>query len=366
MLCNSAVLHLDCRSLFTISIIIIMKKLTVKSVKVSDPMDGSVGIGSSIVTDSLDPLSIFVLEQSNVNVTNPQNSSTVSHSINVEPAEDGCTPHLLTHSLKVVQPNNVKSKSPGSSSYDDRSGSKASVSEAGKRVSQVTSRDSIRSPDNGQDMQNEEKLFTDAEDSLHYLTGEQRTLSILDSLMLIPTGENLQGILFMTNYRLIFIPTMADLRLISQRIPSVHSYLQIPLACIDRIDRDRKPKEYLSNAQINIIIMCKDFRQYRITIRSNSSKPGSGENDIERALHVISTYAFPNNMRYLFAFNHRLTGLPERYDLLPYIPALEFSRLRVTDRPAWRISAANNSFKLCNTYPQWLVVPACISGKQEV
>jgi hypothetical protein len=271
----------------------------------------------------------------------------------------------MTQSLKVVQPSNVKSKSPGSSSYDDKSGSKAIVSEAGKRVSQVTSRDSMRSPD-GQDMQTEEKLFTDAEDSLHYLTGEQRTLSILDSLMLIPTGENLQGILFMTNYRLIFIPTMADLRLISQRIPSVHSYLQIPLACIDRIDRDRKTKEYLSNAQINIIIMCKDFRQYRITIRSNSSKPGSGENDIERALHVISTYAFPNNMRYLFAFNHRLTGLPERYDHLPYIPALEFSRLGVIDRPAWRISAANNSFKLCNTYPQWLVVPACISGKQEV
>lgn len=339
-----------------------MKKLTVKSVKVSDPMDGSkvIGTGNGIVADSLDPLSMFALEQSNVNVTNPDISSTVSrHSITVESVDP-----VLTHSLKVVQSSNIKSKSLSSSSYDDKSVSKASVPEVGKRVSQVNSRDSIRVPHapDGQDMQTEEKLFTDAEDSLHYLTGEQRTLSILDSLMLIPTGENLQGILFMTNYRLIFIPTMADLRLISQRIPSIHSYLQIPLACIDRIDRDRKPKEYLSNAQINIIIMCKDFRQYRITIRSNSSKPGSGENDIERALHVISTYAFPNNMRYLFAFNHRLAGLPDRYDHLHYIPALEFSRLGVIDRPTWRISAANNSFKLCNTYPQWLVVPACISG----
>ena len=102
----------------------------------------------------------------------------------------------------------------------------------------------------------------------------------------------------------------------------------------------------------------------RIAIRSNTSRPNSGDNDIERAINVISAYAFPNNMKYLFAFTHKLNGVQEKDQAAPYDPALEFSRMGVLDNPQWRVSNANANYQLCSTYPQMLVVPAGISDDE--
>lgn len=184
-------------------------------------------------------------------------------------------------------------------------------------------------------------------------------MSILDSFISVATGEVISGTLFMTNYRLVFIPSSTDLTSIAITNPSVHSYLQVPIAAIDKIDREKRAKDVLNTA-ISVVIHCKDFRQLRITIRS-SNKSGGSDYDIERAINLIAAYAFPNNMRYLFAFTHRFGGI-QAHDLAePYDPALEFSRMGVLDNPTWRVSNANATYKLCNTYPQWLVVPAALS-----
>ena len=203
----------------------------------------------------------------------------------------------------------------------------------------------------------------DEENMLRYLTGEQKIMSILDSFVTTATGEVVSGTLFMTNYRLVFIPSPADLTSITINNPSLHSWLQIPIAAIDKIDREKRSKDLYVSA-VTITIHCKDFRQIRFTIRNSSNKMGSSDFEIERAVSLITAYAFPNNMRYLFAFTHKLSGIQVNDLAEPYDPALEFSRLGVLDNPLWRVSNANASYQLCNTYPQWLVVPAAITDEE--
>jgi hypothetical protein len=86
----------------------------------------------------------------------------------------------------------------------------------------------------------------------------------------------------------------------------------------------------------------------------------------------MSAYAFPNNMRYLFAFSHSIPTLPR--DASPRTPrpskynkfelAAEYDRMGVSSSPLWRITQANESYKLCNTYPRRLCVPRGVSDEE--
>jgi len=133
----------------------------------------------------------------------------------------------------------------------------------------------------------------------------------------------------------------------------------------NRRDRQRE-KENFGVGGINLVISCKDLRQHRVTIRSRHSSVNS-EYELERAIGVMSAYAFPNNMRFLFAFAHFLPAhltppnthnkskmKHEPFDLLG-----EYRRMGVAskDHPLWRLSEANCQYALCNTYPKTLCVP---------
>jgi myotubularin-related protein 1/2 len=217
------------------------------------------------------------------------------------------------------------------------------------------------------DQKNEKK--TDAglsseqdEDSIKFLTGEQKIMSLVDASIQTTPGHFMFVTLLMTNYRIAFIPTHKDLRDISAVNPSIHSWLQIPLACIDRLEKEKKSKD-LNSSGINVVISCKDFRQHRVTIKSKNST--NGDYDIERAFSVLSAYAFPNNMRYLFAFSHSLAhhGQPVR-PVRAYSALSEFSRMGVLDSNLWRQCTANSEYKLCNTYPQLLFAPKSIGDEE--
>ena len=104
----------------------------------------------------------------------------------------------------------------------------------------------------------------------------------------------------------------------------------------------------------------------------------------------MAAYAFPNNIRHMFAFIHKLSeregGVSGGKLKAPaYDTIVEFSRQGVLDvrNPAlkelfpsqmrasydgcpWRISNANQDFKLCATYPKMLVVPAALSDQELV
>jgi myotubularin-related protein 1/2 len=303
--------------------------------------------------DLLDPLSMFAMQDAKQKVED-EKEATVSRTQAATPSGTGSTATFSKDELKVpivqqpqqkkveVRPSVVTQAVPTPTPQLPVTSAANSPKPRGSHVSQPSP-----TPDD--------------EILLKSLSGEQKIMSILDSYITVATGEVISGTLFMTNYRLVFIPSSTDLTSIAITNPSVHSYLQVPISAIDKIDREKRGKDMI-NAAISVVIHCKDFRQLRITIR-NTSKSNTGDYDIERAINLIAAYAFPNNMRYLFAFTHRLSGIQARDLAEPYDAALEFSRLGVLDNPAWRVTNANATYRLCNTYPQWLVVPASMSDE---
>lgn len=120
-----------------------------------------------------------------------------------------------------------------------------------------------------------------------------------------------------------------------------------------------------STAGINIVISCKDFRQHRVNIRSRNNHVNS-EYELDQALGAMSAYAFPNNMRYLFAFAHSMP-LTRSHDavrkLVKFDLQAEFRRMGLLDSPLWRLSLANVDYKLCNTYPKYLYTPRSVSDE---
>ena len=135
-----------------------------------------------------------------------------------------------------------------------------------------------------------------------------------------------------------------------------------------------------AGSDVSILVRCKDQREHRLAIKS---KRGS-EYEIDRALAVLSAYAFPNKLKFLFAFSHTLADADGNAvePLQPYDPVKEFSRQGILDvnnagvAPGdvtdimhrdfarsfpWRLSHANVAFTLCGTYPQVLAMPAAQS-----
>jgi hypothetical protein len=201
-------------------------------------------------------------------------------------------------------------------------------------------------------------------DDFSYLSGEGRILDKIGVVAhVIPVGE-INGTLFMTNYRLIVIPNENDLRRIKSVNISFLSWLHIPVASIDRLERENRRLDSY-NSGIYVVIHCKDCRQLRLHIKSNTSK--NGDYEAERALNLIQSYAFPttpnpvavsNTLRYLFAFCHNIGRHP--------LPTLrdEYLRMGLGSHSTWVISNANNKYQLCATYPKELVIPAAIRDEQ--
>ena len=49
-------------------------------------------------------------------------------------------------------------------------------------------------------------INNEEEDTFQYLTGEQKVMNIVDSFIILSPTNNLPGMLFMSNYRIVFIP----------------------------------------------------------------------------------------------------------------------------------------------------------------
>jgi phosphatidylinositol-3-phosphatase len=136
------------------------------------------------------------------------------------------------------------------------------------------------------------------------------------------------------------------------------------LGSIDRIEKEKRSKDSRSNS-ITVVISCKDLRQQRITLQTN----GLSEYILEKSIQMIAAQAFPNDKALFFAFTHSLPSEPLCLSLVePYDAVKEFSRLGMLDvishtgdQSLWRISIANNEYRLCNTYPKVIVVPRKIS-----
>lgn len=211
-------------------------------------------------------------------------------------------------------------------------------------------------------LDNTESYISPTIDDFPFLTGELKVMSLNDAYAQIGPGRLVPGVLFMTNYRVAFLPSPAHLTTLASTNPSIYSWLNVPLACISTMEKEKKPKESRSTG-ITILIACKDARQHRITIQN---KAATGDYESEKAFQVMSAYAFPNNIRYLFAFSHSFPStLINLKRVEQYDPVVEFSRLGILDGDtSWRMSSANFDYKLCDTYPQLLIMPKAISDEE--
>jgi myotubularin-related protein 1/2 len=220
-----------------------------------------------------------------------------------------------------------------------------------------------------------------SEDALfaELLTGEIKLMGLKDAFVQLSAGRYMPGTLYMTNYRTLFMPAPAHKATIAAQNPALVAWLNIPLACIEKIEKE---KSYGRDgmAGLSIVIRCKDMRVQRVTIQGASGS----DVEVDRAISVLSAYAFPNQVKFLFAFTHVLSRsdgtVIERRQ--PYDAVREFTRMGVLDyntdglpastalaerRPGaflWRMSSANVGFRLCETYAQLLAMPSLITDEE--
>lgn len=220
------------------------------------------------------------------------------------------------------------------------------------------------------------------------LSGEQLLISLPNATLLMPGGKQRIGVtLYMTNYRIVCMPATTTLNSLLQLNPSILSWMSVPLACIDKIDKSKHNKD-TKHMGFNIILMCKDCRHLNITLIGSlygaDSYGSLGNNsaslhheksaaDIERAITVIEAYAFPNNIKHLFAFSHSFP--PEYPRVLQYDTLSEYSRQGILESTVhgyggdlsgsmWRLSDINKNFRLCESYPPLLVVPRAMKDQE--
>ena len=183
----------------------------------------------------------------------------------------------------------------------------------------------------------------------------------------------MQVVIVMTEYRLIFIPSINQ----SEYMRSFHvpdAYLQVPLSCIERIEREKKQVTSIRHHNVTITITCKDTRFYRVSmlckpstvVSSPNDLISSSESDIDRAINVMFTWTFPNDLQHLFAFTYGPSAKSLFLATEPYTIDKEMSRLGILDIDStnWRISAVNAYYGICDSYPKTLIVPKVISDDE--
>ncbi len=329
------------------------------------------------VDDLIDPLSLFAKEETTaMKDVNTTNSATSKNSVKNEYSLLESGKMLSSSSKSPMRGGNVSVSAASTGGTSGVTSTLSSSIQPPPRVatSTTTHRESTPKPQINTDTPSSAKSqepsrvstghpmphqsFSHEDPGVPLLSGEHKIISIKHAFIQISQGNVLPGVIYMTNYRYVFILEKHDMAHLSTVNPSLHSYLQIPLASIDRIEKQKRPKEGYDSSGIGIIIASKDIRQHRLAIMVNASNT---ETDIDRALAVVSAYAFPNKMRYLFAFSHCIAGIPANRAFYKYDPLLEGSRMGCLDSGLWRVTDVNKDYKFCHSYPQQFFVPKSIT-----
>ena len=162
-----------------------------------------------------------------------------------------------------------------------------------------------------------------------------------------------KGILVLTEYRLIF----KEQNPIDIKLPD--NYLKFPLMSIAKLEKIQNPK---SDYDTYIIVMTlKDTRFLRFYVKDN----------IHSTFYLnLENSAFPKDIKNLYTFTklyHDEIKKEKNYfnGWSIYDPIREFSREGVTEdnNLGLRFCYANKGFKLCETYPEFLIEPAQMSDE---
>lgn len=197
-----------------------------------------------------------------------------------------------------------------------------------------------------------------------FLTGESQLMNIKNVMLNVTNDRVIKGTLMMTNYRVSFISWPQSAVSQSGIAPP---WASVPLACMEKIEKETtKGADPKTITGTILIITCKDVRQIRLSIPHYKQ----GESDLEKAYNVLRHYAFTKRIELLFAFSHAICFLAPLVDndvTESYTEAKEFSRLGLLEEDAssspWRICDANTEYRLCESYPQFLVMPAALTDE---
>ncbi len=198
------------------------------------------------------------------------------------------------------------------------------------------------------------------------LLTKETIVMILKSTFLSLSSRDVQcrGEFLMTTYQLIFIPCK-EYQCIPELRHQPSGFFRIPLACIDRVEREKERRGGVSKSTdlggVSINIYTKDLRSIRINWQRAE--------EVEKAFIVIMQCVFPRKLSLLFAFSHHIVPLPDPGWNL-YKPLLEFDRqgalLPRGGQPSpWRVTYANKDYAICPSYPSILVVP-CHTPEREL
>ncbi|XP_019754640.2 myotubularin-related protein 3 isoform X2 [Dendroctonus ponderosae] len=163
--------------------------------------------------------------------------------------------------------------------------------------------------------------------------------------MVLHSGTSVDGLIFATNYRLY--------------LQNGENQYHIPLGMIEIIEI--RELFYLQ-------LYCKDARTYKCTFENNESAL-DWYNEVSKAIEP------PRHLEQLFAFCHcawakekggNETALKvacqKKYTFDKNMFENEMYRMQFQG-DSWRITKANENFKICPTYPPYLLVPSCINDE---
>ncbi|XP_076275006.1 phosphatidylinositol-3,5-bisphosphate 3-phosphatase MTMR4-like isoform X3 [Rhynchophorus ferrugineus] len=169
---------------------------------------------------------------------------------------------------------------------------------------------------------------------------------LLDGEMVLHMGSSVDGIIVITNYRLY--------------IQCGENQFYIPLGLIEIVE---------IRELFFLQLFCKDARTYRCTFENNESAL-EWYDRISKATEIKQ-----GQIQQVFAFYHCIWSKEKGgaevalkiekqrcYTFDKNIFESEMIRMQFQG-DSWRISKANENYKLCPTYPPYLLVPSCINDE---
>ena len=178
-----------------------------------------------------------------------------------------------------------------------------------------------------------------------------------DSEVIFNEHQKFRGILVMTEFRLIFEFFNKEQKK-SIKLPK--NYLKFPIFSINKVEKNLNTKEYNNNYLIDITL--KDSRFLRFSII------GSTNYDFYSALEKkLNPYNQNDLYKFTELYNEIIKKEKNYYNgWTIYNPIVEFSRQGVTEdnNLGLRYCYANKNFSLCETYPEFLIVPKNITDQQ--
>eukprot|EP01102_Stenamoeba_stenopodia_P002829 TRINITY_DN1269_c0_g2_i1.p1 TRINITY_DN1269_c0_g2~~TRINITY_DN1269_c0_g2_i1.p1 ORF type:complete len:741 (+),score=156.13 TRINITY_DN1269_c0_g2_i1:149-2371(+) len=164
--------------------------------------------------------------------------------------------------------------------------------------------------------------------------------------------NNVEGVLFVTNFRVIFLDPKE--KVICNEFPNISIW---------KLKKGNK-KENKKESSTVLHIQTKDGRMLKFKLAS--------ETHFKETYEQLAKYAYPPELNSLFAFTYKQYFIKEvgkGQDIRKYTnpdiydPIREYQRIGIPCA-GYRISTANQDYKLCPTYPSLLVVPEGITDEQ--